>query len=90
MQIKFGRKFKKQYAKAPSKVQQALEKRILLLSQDPTNLQLNNHALTGQYKGLRSINITGDWRALFAEVVTAKGEMTVIFELLGTHSQLYH
>ncbi|MBI2330404.1 type II toxin-antitoxin system mRNA interferase toxin, RelE/StbE family [Candidatus Daviesbacteria bacterium] len=46
--------------------------------------QLNNHSLTGKYKGNRSINITGDWRAIYSEE-----KDSVIFELLGTHSQLY-
>jgi len=42
--------------------------------------------LTGKYKGFRSINITGDWRAVFRELKS--GEI-VYFDLLGTHSKLY-
>lgn len=46
---------------------------------------LNNHALKGLYFGCRSINVTGDWRAVYEEV----DSQTVNFVDLGTHSQLY-
>ncbi|OGE71342.1 hypothetical protein A2617_00135 [Candidatus Daviesbacteria bacterium RIFOXYD1_FULL_41_10] len=59
-------------------------KRFELFLSNPFHPQLNNHLLTGNYKGYRSINITGDWRALYSE-----NENSIIFELLGTHSQLY-
>lgn len=43
--------------------------------------------LKGSYLGFRSINITGDWRAIYSEEKNKKGDKTVIFEVLGTHSQ---
>jgi len=46
---------------------------------------LNNHGLTGKWRGFRSINITGDWRAIF--VVVDRKRIT--FVAFGTHSQLY-
>ena len=50
---------------------------------------LNNHALTGKFQGRRSINITGDWRAIFSIRVNFESESEYYFELVGTHSQLY-
>jgi addiction module RelE/StbE family toxin len=44
---------------------------------------LNNHPLNGKYTGYRSINITGDWRAIFKDDGKA-----VVFITLGKHSQL--
>lgn len=46
--------------------------------------RLRSHALRGDYKDYRSINVTGDWRAIYRMV----GE-TALFIALGTHSQLY-
>ena len=46
---------------------------------------LNNHALTGDRHGYRSINITGDLRALFSWVE----KDTVLFTDIDTHSNLY-
>lgn len=84
MLIKYGRKFSKYYDKAPLKIRKAFLKRREIFKKDPFHPQLNNHQLSGNYKGFRSINITGDWRAIYSE------EKNVItFELLGTHSQLY-
>lgn len=84
MYVNYERKFKKQYLKADKKIKLEFDKRLKQFTKDPFSPQLNNHSLTGRYKGFRSINITGDWRAIFKEE-----KDNVIFQLLGTHSQLY-
>lgn len=89
MFINFGKKFSKRLDKAEIKIRNTVDKRIRLFAQDPFNPFLNNHQLTGVYKGYRSINITGDWRALYLEEIAPSGEVTVTFEILGTHSELY-
>lgn len=89
MQTNFAKKFKKQYEKADNKIKFAFDKRLKLFLQDPFYPLLNNHALTGQYLGKRSINVTGDWRAIFSEIENGGEEKVVIFELLDTHSNLY-
>ena len=86
MTIEYSDEFHKQYQKAPPKIQNAVDKRTALFTKDPFHPLLNNHLLKGQYQGKRSINITGDWRAIFREVGNYQ---FVIFEILGTHSQLY-
>ncbi|MFH1192383.1 MAG: hypothetical protein V1655_02815 [bacterium] len=45
---------------------------------------LNNHPLSGKLNGLRSINVSGDCRAIFEEKLE-----DIIFIAIGTHSQLY-
>ncbi len=84
MQIKFAKKFKKRYEKADSKIQSAFDKRLELFLKNPFHELLNNHTLTGEYLGYRSIDITGDWRAIFSQQ-----DNVVNFKILGTHSQLY-
>ncbi len=86
MQIEYKNEFTKHFNKAPAKIQLAFKDRLKIFIADPFNLFLNNHGLSGKYQGLRSVNITGDWRAIFRE---AGDYRLVIFETLGTHSQLY-
>ena len=82
--IDYSRKFLKQFKKAPIDINIEFRNRFLIFKKNPYHSTLNNHKLTGKFKGLRSINITGDWRAIYTETDDA-----IIFELLGTHSQLY-
>lgn len=84
MEIKYSPKFRKQYAKSNEKIRSAFNSRLKLFIQNSHNPLLRNHALTGGYKGFRSINITGDWRAIYSE-----RNSVIIFVALGTHSQLY-
>lgn len=82
--VDYSNRFKKQLKKAPLEIKKAFSSRLELLKQDLFHPQLNNHQLSGNYKGFRSINITGDWRAIYSQY----GD-TIVFEILGTHSQLY-
>ena len=86
--IDFSNKFLKQHKKAPQNVRNSWIKRLTLFNQDLFNPLLNNHALTGQLTGYRSINITGDWRAFYSEYEEKKKKV-IVFEVIGTHSQLY-
>lgn len=86
--VEYARIFTKQLKRAPLAIKIAFRKRRELFIQDPFYPQLNNHALTGKYSGYRSINVTGDWRAIFSEFEDEFGKV-VIFEIIGTHSQLY-
>ena len=89
MLINYGRKFSKQYDKADLKIKKAFKNRLKIFKDDSHNPLLNNHALTGEYSGYRSINTTGNWRAIFSESKDEEGEKVVTFEVLGTHSELY-
>ncbi len=88
MYVNYGRRFKKQYSKVNAKTQKAFEERLLLFKQNPFHPRLNNHSLTGKFNDYRSINITGDIRAIFRES-KKNDELIIDFEFLGTHSQLY-
>ncbi len=64
-----------------------------MFMRDPYHSLLNNHKLKGRYKGMRSINITADWRAVYSEKEQTHGHVKrsniITFYLLGTHSELY-
>lgn len=88
MRVKYTKTFAKLYDKADVKIQKAFKERVKLFQKDPLNPQLRNHPLKGKYKGYRSINVTGDWRALYTEI-NNNSASDAVFEILGTHSQLY-
>lgn len=87
--IDYSKKFLKQLKKAPFKIQIAFRDRFAIFLEDPLNPILDNHSLTGNHLGKRSINITGDWRAIYSEGTNEKGKNSLELHLLGTHSQLY-
>lgn len=84
MKIRYSRNFVKQFEKADKKIQEKVRGRIALFSENRFEAVLRNHALKGKYEAYRSINITGDLRALYLE-----NEGEAIFDILGTHSALY-
>lgn len=85
MNVRFHKNFVKSYQKRSPKIQQAADKKLRLFAENPFSSMLGNHPLIGKFKGYRSINITGDFRAIYKEI----RQDTVIFVLLGTHSELY-
>lgn len=84
MHLHFSNRYNKEYRKLPTQIKERADDKIRLFVIDPFHSQLNNHPLDGEYKGHRSINITGDYRALFQ----TKGNIC-IFVRIGTHSELY-
>jgi addiction module RelE/StbE family toxin len=82
---KYHKDFLKSYSKLTDKFKNAVKERLRIFADDPFSIILNNHPLKGKYDGYRSINISGDLRAIYKEL----NEKEVIFVLIGTHSKLY-
>lgn len=89
MRIDYTKYFLRKLKKAPFDVQKAFQNRVALFISNQHHPLLRNHKLTGVYNGCRSINITGDWRAVYREVDLLIEEPLIYFQTLGTHSQLY-
>lgn len=85
MNLVFHKRFDKMAGKLPPKVKAKMTERITLFSKDPINSMLRNHALNTPYKGCYSIDIAGDYRAIYYLV----DDQTAMFTHIGTHSQLY-
>lgn len=85
MIIETTRAFDKQYVKLNFRVKLAFKKRVEIFKSNPFDVILRNHGLKGRYLGFRSIDITGDVRALY----TTRRDTIIIFGFIGTHSQLY-
>lgn len=82
--ILFHSDFKKAYRKRAQKIRELFDARLALFEKDPYNPSLNNHVLHGRWLGYRSINVTGDFRAVFKQ----QGD-TFMFVDIDTHSNLY-
>lgn len=88
LRVDFTKQFQKQLKKVSVEIKKAFKERLILFRLDRYNSFLNNHSLTGKLLGYKSINITGDWRALYTEYEDIN-DIKIVFESLGTHSQLY-
>jgi addiction module RelE/StbE family toxin len=86
MQIEYSKKFIKEFKKCPDKIKTNFKTRLAIFINDQYHSLLNNHPLSGELKKYRSINISGDWRAIFEEL---NGGQIAYFVAIGTHSQLY-
>ncbi len=76
--------FDKDYSKLTKEIKQAFKERRNLFLIDPAHPLLHDHALQGKWEGHRSINVTGDFRALYY-----LSNNIAVFVAIGTHPYLY-
>ncbi len=86
MRIDFHRNFDQRFSKLSKRQKEQFKLRLVEFIQDRYKPELNNHGLKGKYKGYRSINVTGDIRAVFMP----HDENHVEFVHIGSHNQLYN
>jgi mRNA-degrading endonuclease YafQ of YafQ-DinJ toxin-antitoxin module len=84
MHVFYSTRFKKQYKKLAKDLQKKVKERVALLTGNPGHPLLDNHVLKEPYAGCRSINITGDYRA-----ISEPHPNFAHFIALGTHHELY-
>lgn len=84
MRVLFHRNFEKKFGKLPAEIRGKFLERLTRFLKDKHDTVLNNHPVEKSFPGCRSINVTGDYRAVFKE----EGD-TVIFIAVGSHSDLY-
>lgn len=84
LRAEFGPLFNKQRRAAPPEIRVAFLEILQLFRVDSTHPVLRNHQLKDRYAGFQSIDITGDWRAIYR-----MEKDRIIFVALGTHTQLY-
>jgi len=85
MRISYHKNFDKSYKKLTVKIKEQFKIRLKLFLKNSSNPLFNNHALHGVWKDYRSINITGDYRAIYKNL----GDDAVKFVLIDTHNNLY-
>lgn len=84
MEVKFHKNFKKKFKKIPCKIQEQFYERLGLFLQNKFDKTLNNHSVDSAFPDCNSINVNGDYRAIFKEQ-----SGVAIFITIGTHSELY-
>ncbi|MEK7101710.1 MAG: type II toxin-antitoxin system mRNA interferase toxin, RelE/StbE family [Patescibacteria group bacterium] len=84
MEVLLHPSFIKDFKKCEKNVRAKFVERKQVFILNPFHPLLNNHQLHGKWAGHRSINITGDYRAIFY----TKGD-SIVFIRIGTHPQLY-
>jgi addiction module RelE/StbE family toxin len=85
MIVIYSKKFQRSYKKLSRKLQEQVKQRRNLFLEDPFSPILNNHLLHDPYAGCRSINITGDYRAIYYY----ENLDIVRFIAVGTHHELF-
>ncbi len=85
MKIEFHKHFIKRYKKIPIKIRYQFEKCLFIFEKNQSHPLLSNHPLTGDRSGQWSINVTGDYRAIYV----FKNKNKVVFIDIDTHSKLY-
>ena len=85
MHVDYHKRFQKQYKKLLPKIRDKVKERLHIFNDNPFAQELNNHPLHGEYDGYRSINVTGDLRAVY----DVQEDQIIKFLFLDTHSTLY-
>ena len=85
MKIFIHHNFKKYYLTLRNSEKERFKERRDLFQKTPFHPRLNNHALSGKYRGYRSINATGDLRVIYEPV----GKDAALFIIIDTQSNLY-
>lgn len=85
MIIGYKKDFNKKTKRLPVFIREPLAERLRLFVSSPHHPLLNNHALTGKWRGYRSINVTGDWRAIYQPI----NADIALFVDVDTHHNLY-
>ena len=85
MKFLFNKKFTRRHAKLNHKIREKFEERLRLFQDNPTDQVLNIHKLSGKYDGMWSMNVTGDYRAIFNK----QRNDFIVFLNIGTHPELF-
>lgn len=89
MQRRYDPKFIKVLKKLDVRIRKSFREKIAIFAKNPLDPELNNHKLQKPYEGLRSIDITNNYRAVYEEMIVEE-ETVAYFSLLGTHEELYN
>lgn len=88
MKILYDPEFIHQLKKSNVRIHKSFREKIALFQNNPKDPVLDNHPLKREYLGYRSIDITGNYRAIFKEFTEGE-DIIYYFFLIGTHEQLY-
>lgn len=86
--VKYSGLFNKQRKALPLEIKIAfMEARELFLA-NPNDQSFRDHGLKKKLAGYRSIDVTGDYRAIYKKRLEGEKEV-IYFYMIGTHEELY-
>jgi addiction module RelE/StbE family toxin len=85
MKYLWSKRFKKKFKKLSPQTKRKAVCQFKIFIMKPTDRVLNNHGLSGEWEECRSINITGDLRAIYKQV----SDDLCLFVEIDNHSNLY-
>lgn len=85
MEFDYKKRFGKSFKNLSPKVKEKFSERLDIFTKNKYDSILDNHPVDRVYPGCRSIDITGDYRAIFFD-----DGVVVTFVAIGTHAQLYN
>lgn len=88
MRIQLSSYFHRKIKKEDIRIQKSFKETLRLFILNPFDPQLDNHPLKNVWKGCRSIDITGDYRAIYEELREGD-DIIAHFIIIGTHQELY-
>ncbi len=88
LRIEFTNRFNRQRKACPLAIKVAFREALELFLEDSNHPQLRNHRLRKTLSPYRSIDVTGDVRAIF-KVTQINGQKNITFHKIGTHKQQY-
>ncbi len=80
-----SKNFEKSFKKMPKKIKENVINKLEIFINDLMDERLNNHSSSGKFSAYRSINISGDIRAIYK----VDKDNIAIFIDIGSHSKLY-
>lgn len=86
--IEFSNRFNKERRACSLEIRVAFREALELFLDHPYHPQLRNHQLQRDLSTYRSIDVTGDVRAIFKERRIGD-QVIIIFHRIGTHEELY-
>ena len=84
MQYITSKNFDKNFAKLSKRIKEKVIQQFEIFLIDPMDSSLSNHRLHGKWSKYRSINVTGNIRAIYIQ----EGDIARFIDI-GSHSELY-
>lgn len=85
MNVRYRKDFVDEFKKLSARQKLKIERVIEIFLQNPHHPTLRNHPLKGKWIKFRSISAEGDLRIHYQPI----DDETVLFVVVGSHSQLY-
>lgn len=88
MRYQLSEQFRKKYKKQNIRIRKAIDSALRKFVENPFDATLDNHELHKELRGMRSIDITADFRAIY-ELIQERDGFFAYFENFGTHKELF-